>query len=147
MTFAGARALVNRLMSGMWSTMEIIRESSGINWLWLWTLFKGTPFYPLDIIGHHSEGGGGKGGWMAGASGVSCSSTKFGKTGKISKITLTGTHLAVGKHHHMFMSVVDYLSLIKHYWCDFNGGIFIVYHVCRYFLFSVWGDFKLGLKI
>lgn len=65
MTFAEARALVNRPASGMWSTMEIIRESSGINWVWLRTLFKGTSFPPLDIIGDHSDGGGGEGwrGW------------------------------------------------------------------------------------
>lgn len=58
-TFAGAQALVNRLTSGTWSTVEIIRKRSGINWVWLRTLFKGTPFSPLDIIGDHSEGGGG----------------------------------------------------------------------------------------
>lgn len=66
MTFTGAQALVNRLTSGTWSTMEIIRESSGINWVWLRTLFKGTPFSPLDIIGDHSEGGGGGGGGFDG---------------------------------------------------------------------------------
>lgn len=31
MTFAGAEALVTRLTSEMWSTVEIIRERSGIN--------------------------------------------------------------------------------------------------------------------
>lgn len=144
MTFSGARALVNRLMSGMWSTMEIIRESSGINWLWLWTLFKGTSFSPLDIIGHHSEGGGGKGGWMAGATEVSCSGSEFEKTGEISKITLTNTHtvcpVANVITHSCLNCVVDYINLIKQYQCEFdlaqhecyNGRIIILYLVCHY---------------
>lgn len=57
-TFAGARALVNRLSSGTWSTVEIMRERSGINWVWLRTLFKNTPFSPVDIIVDHWTGGG-----------------------------------------------------------------------------------------
>lgn len=61
MTFVEARALDNRPASGLGSTMEIIRESSGINWIWLRILFKGTSFPPLDIIGDHSEGSGGEG--------------------------------------------------------------------------------------
>lgn len=57
MTFAGARALDNRPASGLGSTMEIIRECSVINWVWLRILFKGTSF-PPDIIGDHSVGSG-----------------------------------------------------------------------------------------
>lgn len=60
-TSAEAQVPDNRPASGLVSTMEIIRESSGINWVWLRTLFKGTWFPPLDIIGDHLEGSGGEG--------------------------------------------------------------------------------------
>lgn len=129
MTFAGARALVNRLMSGMWSTMEIIRESSGINWIWLRTLFKGTPFSPLDIIGHHSEGGGGRGGWIVGASGPSCLSTEFKKAGEMSKITLTNTHMTCIKHHCTLLSYVLNAIVLKCITSIKWGNVIMIFHV------------------
>lgn len=50
MTFSESQALVNKLASGTWFTVEIMRVRSGNNWVWLRTFFKGTPFSSADPL-------------------------------------------------------------------------------------------------